>query len=299
MTVSSAQKPDGKTVTISVYKAGLQSAGAALVVLGVFIAYFIKVYAPARLTRSRELEAVALLETEIDKLRRAVNTVPAAKAPNVGQALQQLVADLSIHNLEARNFIHRVPPLPFADNIDAGGFAKLLIESGLKVALIGIIVRDGLLEAKALEALASGHQNLIDQAYAIMDNRLGQNPTPTTDQLRTQILADLVQLKANLHAAAGPLAVGGVMPGQSPPSSLNFERLQLSIEELSATIWLFWAFLTAFAGIVFQVAMNLSFGRPQDYLYCLLWGVGITAAGQQLTSSTITTGIGVTLPKTN
>lgn len=297
-TVTSTQKPDGKTVNLIAYKAGLQSAGIALIILGAIAAYIIKVYAPASLARSRELEPVVLLRAEVNKLQTAVNTIPAVKVPNVGQALQQLENDLSTPQLDARNLIHRVPPLPFADNLDTASFTRLLTDSGSRVGLINVIVRDGLLPAKALEPLAPAQQNLIDQIYTLMDNGLGQNPAPTLDQLRTQILANLAQLKTNIqNAAGGPGAAP--MPAPAPPASVSFERLQLSIEALSGTVWFFWAFLTVVAGIVFQVWMNLSFGRPVDYLYCLLWGFGVTAAGQQVSSGLITTSIGVTLPKTN
>jgi len=88
------------------------------------------------------------------------------------------------------------------------------------------------------------------------------------------------------------------MPAPAQPSSVSLERLQLSIESLSGSVWFFWAALTAAAGIVFQVCGNLAFGKPADYLYCLLWGFGITAAGQQITSGLVTSGIGITLPRT-
>jgi hypothetical protein len=301
VTITSTQKPDGKAVNLTAYKAGLQSVGIALIILGAIAAYFIKVYAPARLARSRELEPVVLLTDEITKLQDAVKTIPAGKAPIVAGALQQLVTDLSTPQLEAHSLIHRVPPIPFADAIDAAAFVKLLTDSASEIAQINVIVRDGLLPAKAIEPFAPAEQSLIDQTYSLMDTRLSQNSLPTLDQLRVQILADLAQLKTqiqNAQIAAGAPAPAP-MPAATPPVGFTFERLQLSIEALSGTIWFFWALLTAVAGIVFQVWMNLSFGRPVDYLYCLLWGFGITAAGQQVSSGLITTGVGVSLPKTN
>ena len=62
-------------------------------------------------------------------------------------------------------------------------------------------------------------------------------------------------------------------------------------------MWFVWAILTAVTGIMLQVFANQSFGRPEDYLYCLLWGFGITAVGQALSPATVVSGLGVSLPR--
>ena len=70
----------------------------------------------------------------------------------------------------------------------------------------------------------------------------------------------------------------------------------MSIDQISASIWIAWAVLTWIIGFVVLILNQPGFGVPLDFLYCLVWGFGIPAVGQQLTATSATTALGVTLP---
>src|SRR5258708_874510 len=232
--ISSTQKPDGKTSALTAYKAGLRSVGILLILLGTVAAYLVKVYVPARLIRNRELEPVALLRNQQQRRLSRIASVPPSTTPIIDAALNTMSLNLSDTSLDGNHLIHRVPPTPFNDNVDTAGFAALLTDRAGKVALISVIVEDGLLRAKALEGTPGAAQAMVDAAYTTMDGRLAQVPVPSLDQMRNLTRTDVADLQQKINSALGPAVALTFAPFAS--KEVSFERLQLSTETLSGTV---------------------------------------------------------------
>jgi hypothetical protein len=160
-----------------------------------------------------------------------------------------------------------------------------------------VVVQDGLVPASQREAGTPPKDlGLIDQAYGDIERYISVVPSPSLEQLR-QLLKDRLKKLDDDLAHAMNIARAAHLPALTTSSGMSWEQVNVVIELWSATVWLIWTLLVAASGIVFLVYGNLAFGRPLDLLYCLLWGLGITATAQQFTSGLITTNLGVTLPK--
>jgi hypothetical protein len=78
-------------------------------------------------------------------------------------------------------------------------------------------------------------------------------------------------------------------------SSPSSRQLILQIEKLNSVAWLAWTVLTFTIGGLVVVVNQPAFGLPLDYLYCVLWGFGVST-GAQLSATTASTALAVTMP---
>jgi hypothetical protein len=74
------------------------------------------------------------------------------------------------------------------------------------------------------------------------------------------------------------------------------EHIAVQIRWLSFGVWAAFACFATLTGAYFVVFSNLGFGTINDYLLCLLWGVGLPIGGQQLTpitTNSVTSSFGI------
>ena len=99
------------------------------------------------------------------------------------------------------------------------------------------------------------------------------------------------------------MALGTPPPPGAPPATIqsrSFERLEVEIRNLSVFAWFIFGGLAAAVGIYVLIISNLGFGQRGDFLVCLFWGFGLPVGGQQLlqlTTGSVVTALGVTVPK--
>jgi hypothetical protein len=298
-----AQKPEGKSQSVSIYSSRWKWVGYLLIIIGSVAAYIVKVYLPATIARSRELEPALFLRRQLADIASVVSGLsPQTKAAlqETPDKIESIQKDLSTSSLDSNHFLHRVPPIPFNENVDTNGYMALLRSGGTQVAALSVVVRDGLVRAdQRRRTTTQKDQQLVDQACKDIDDALASAPLPSIEQLQKQTRDRIKKLDDDIARANQNQFAVTALASQEDSGSMSWERIEFSIDRWSGTIWVIWTVLVAAVGIVYLVWNNLSFGRPQDFLYCLLWGFGITAAGQQITAGLITTGLGVTLPKTS
>jgi len=78
------------------------------------------------------------------------------------------------------------------------------------------------------------------------------------------------------------------------------QRMQFQIEVLSWATWAVAALITVLVGSYLLVIANLDFGRASDLWLCFFWGLGLPAAGSQLsqaTPSSLAGSLGINLVK--
>jgi hypothetical protein len=303
LAIFAAQKPEGKAQNLSIYSSRWKWVGYLLILLGSFAAYIVKVYLPATITRSRELEPALFLQQQLVDIASVVSGLSAqtkAALQVTPDKINSLEKKLSLSNLDANHFLHRVPPMPFNENVDTTAYVTHLKSAGAEIAALSVIVRDGLSPANERERTTpKKDQKLVDQACRDIDEAVAMVPLPSIEQLEKQMRDRIKKLDEDIANANGGQYAGISLASPEKSSSISWERVELSIDQWSGTIWAVWTVLVAAVGIVFLVWSKLSFGSPQDFLYCLVWGFGITAAGQQITAASVATGLGVTLPKTS
>jgi hypothetical protein len=104
-----------------------------------------------------------------------------------------------------------------------------------------------------------------------------------------------------LQTMTGALAAarGQMLDTIAPPQTgYNLRELTTQLNLANAAGWVLFASLTAIAGIYALIINDPNFGRPEDFLFCLLWGFGLPTAGQGLSSlspAVIGQSFGVTL----
>lgn len=106
------------------------------------------------------------------------------------------------------------------------------------------------------------------------------------------LTADVVA--AQVHAAL--TALGAPMAAPAAARDPGSQHLLLETAAANSLVWLGMLALTWAIGLFVLVLNNPGFGVPMDFLYCLIWGFGLPAAGQQLTGTSAATAIGITLP---
>ena len=226
--ISSAQKPDGKSLSLTAYKAGHRWLGVLLMLVGTLTAYLLKVWVPASLARARELEPVVLLRERLGELEGHVANIPTAMVPVLSRRLKELTAALNDKELDAAHLLHRVPPLPFNDGVDTAKLAALLNDTSAKIALAGVVLVDGLLKAKELGSMAPAQHHLIFNAYKTIDGRLDQSPAPTPGEMGRLVQGDVASLRGQIQQAVVGAAAAPPFPGTTRGAQLTWERLQLS-----------------------------------------------------------------------
>ena len=79
-------------------------------------------------------------------------------------------------------------------------------------------------------------------------------------------------------------------------------QLLIRVAHIVGAVWFLWAVLTLITGFAALILTNPAFGVPADYVKCFLWGIGVQMAGQQLQQlgpGSISTALGVSIPKTS
>jgi hypothetical protein len=208
-------------------------------------------------------------------------------APTTRAKLQQVESDLDETTLSARGLVPASIPLPFGGGSDATAYKALLDARSAFLDQTDVVIEEGF-----TPALQIGGAKLA-AVLKLLDDLAATFPTVRPlAQVRTDIVAALALLRdaqlAQLESLAPP-----------PVAVSNTQRLLFQIAEISTGVWLTWTALTFLIGLFMLVLNNPGFGVPLDYLFCLGWGFGLPAVAAQMTSSSGTTALGITMPKTS
>lgn len=267
-------RPESETLPLKISYTSWpwQLLGIACILLGVVLGWFVTVYARARILRDRALFAVAALGQTAQKLRQDLDGLPSGYAGNVHatkKALDDLLASLSPSALDGQGFL----PTVFGGAGDAAAYQIFLTGVGDRLAMLKVIV-GGMITALTIPVTSTpADPDPHGRALMALDNLDANIQPPSADLARTQVQQTLATLVPPVPPAARMAA---------PPAPPTPESLRIDIERLGWASWIAWLVITVVVGYLAQVD-KAGFGAPADFFVCLLWGLGLPAAGQQLT----------------
>lgn len=303
-TVVAAEAPSGDSFPVTLYVSDpfMKVAGAALIVLGIFLSFIVGTWTQRRAERNARLRPAALLEEEAERLLCGFFDLGSPGFPHAHKALEDVIAAVSQRNLQAKGFLGSViPPLKGteASAQAAQNYEAFLGEHAKRLTALAVISQAG---NRALAMWAERKDEttrpLLERAQTALDNLAVEGFVPDRDALSAEAEKVLATLRGSLNKAfnladdseAGPAFIVGY----------SSQRIAYETEVLNLIGWLVFGFLSLAVGTYLLVFSNPGFGQLKDLLYCLLWGFGVPAAGEKLSTlnnGTIAQGFGLTMTK--
>ena len=314
VTLVSGDKPEGKSLTLSVQVSSLgwKVWGVLAIAAGVAAAWAFTVLLRHRLNRDQLLlpavvlrEAVKVLESQLDGLPRhpSAGQPPTPAWPAVSRRLTALTDALDEDKVLLSKGLPPRWPSPwqagttptsldnYCSHLDEQsrwvGALQLLVRTGIvPVARTGGALPPPLLPAQALA---------WNTAAAGLDAQAAGPSAPLPEVLATSIQAIVAEFNRALAVARGPSAAPGGTPlAQQPGPTADQLRVRIALEGTAA--WAFVMLATVLVGSYVLVFKNAGFGTGLDLIECLMWGLGLPAASQLTgaTTATVATSFQVT-----
>jgi hypothetical protein len=295
LTVASADKPAGESVslTVNVSSYAMQLAGLVALACGCILAIYTTSFLRTRLQRDEMLEPAVRLREAHDKLLQALDLADAGgAASNVRALLGKVNGDLQDGALEGVGLPKRFPALwtrptdasrldSFKRHVEAQAAcldaADALVSSGI-MALFSAWKSDGGTIAK---------QPALTNAITKID-ALAISPLPTPSALLPLIAREVGAFNTVLGGGAGG---GGAAAGQ--PRTL--QELRMSVFRTTIAAWAILLLVTVLVGTYSLILLNPGFGTCLDLVACFLWGMGLPtgAALAGATTATVATSLNV------
>ena len=307
--IGADQKPDGETLNLTVYGTTLsrQLLGVLLILIGVVCAWVTTTLIQSRLNRAQTLLPARLLAERVYALERTLSHAPKSISPaHYSRSVKRLgdfKRDLSDRELDGKNYLPRLVPLPFKGmEPDVAAYKQLLADATARIAHLDLIINQGFAAVwkRIPPATNRAAVDAIDAAMDALDKKGDETPVPATPPDTAGFIQKTI---TDLDAAIAKALGAAAPPGNVPPLNIqpqSFEQLVVEIRHLSWAVWLVFGGLATALGAYILVLNNLGFGVPTDYLVCLFWGFGLPVGGQQLFQSTLgSVGaiLGVSVPK--
>jgi hypothetical protein len=289
-----------KTVTVEVAATSrhVRALGAALIALGVALAWWLTVASRQRLQRLTLLLPVAAAAEQLTALRARL--VTAEQATGVGQAQllahidRMLQTELTERWLIGQGYLATTLST-LAPAAGAGAQLQTWLQNlGLRIAGLAVLVQQGV-EPLAADWQALPHQRTFIEAALRHLDSVASAATEAAAQQRVSEAQAMAQ--PPVKAMDGAAVAAAAAPAAAP---LTLQRLVTQIEALSFTVWWAYLALTTVAGIAILIINNAGFGTPMDLVFCLFWGFGLPVTLDklvQLSPATVATPLGITLPK--
>jgi len=298
VTLASVQKPDGDTLLQSASFSSFfaKCFGVALLCAGIYLAWWAKVWARARLERDQSLMPAILMHAQLAALQEILGRLrpPYRDIPSsLTKALQALVDELSDSVLDSHQFLPPRFPSPYGYAVDAAGYKAYLEARNPTVRLFSVLIKEGVVRAEAEDngRLTAAQQKLVMDAIKNIDSISANTPQPGPDQA-FQLIQPIL---TNLHNALFPPPVAaplGPVPAPAPPAS-EVETLQLQVESISRGIWLLYGVLTALSGLAVLILSNPGFGIPLDFIFAFFWGFGLPTTVGALAPGSATSALNI------
>ena len=300
--LASLQKPDGDTIlqNASFSSMIIKIVGLILILLGVGVAWLVKVFLRGRMDRDQALQPVTLMRSQLLRMQQTLSNLrpPYSTSPvNLNAAITTLLTELSTPVLNQANLLPPAFPNPFGSTFDPAALKAYLEARNKKIQLLSILVDEGVARARAEDngAIVPPPVAQVNAAITQIDNIWLAVPQPTADLALQQVR----QIVAGLHATIIGVAVAPAAPGAPVPAVRgDFDVLQLEIQTISITIWLIYGLLTALSGFAVLVLGNAGFGIPLDLIFAFFWGFGLPTTIQSLTPGSSAAALNISVAKT-
>jgi hypothetical protein len=302
--LASQQKPDGDSILQAAQFSSFYAklTGCLLILAGVYLAWWSKVWSRARIERDQALmpavfmrSQLAALQETLAQLRPAYRQVPI----DVGHAIEALLGELADAVLDGSNFLPPTFPNPYGYTVNAAGYKAYLEARNARIQLLAILVNDGVVAATAEDDgnLTPAQQAQVTTAVQAIDAIAAAAPPPGIDQARPEV----AQLVADLHGQLFPVRamVAADDAAASPPQTAaqEYEVLKLDVVSVSKGIWILYGILTALSGLAVLILNNPGFGVPLDFVFVFFWGFGLPTTVQALTPGSAGSALNISIAK--
>lgn len=292
--IASDEKPEGETVALTLYATTgwARFGGLVAVAVGVLLFFLTTIVARYQMAVNDRVALALRLRLEMEALR---NRVHRALTTDLAWAKNQVNATLNtLSGLLDRKQLKPHLPTPLNPDAKLDAFKQHVESVGKELELLRVVIELGLPKVQqawnAAGADTSKQQHVQDalrKLLAVPGQKLSVEDTRS----------EVEKILTELFNAVGAGALAG----------LTEDRLERTLERtlLSTMRWTWlvigiWALATVLTGALLLVWAKPGFGVFVDYAVCVLWGLGLPAAGQQLnqlTAPSIGTGFGISLPK--
>jgi hypothetical protein len=305
--IGATEKPDGETLTLIIYGTTVcrQLLGVLVIIIGVACAWFVSTWSQNRLNRDQALLPAIVLADRVRALQKILENAPpnanATDWPHTTEELKTLAKNLSEDELTRENFLPPATPSPFKGaGPDIDGYKQLLANAAAKIALLECLIDTGFaaIWKKIPSAPNDAARQAISEALGAIDAEAAKAPVPSPSAEGSIIQGVLTKLDADLAKAGLAVAAAAAAGARAQPRT--FQQITVEIRNLSGLVWFIFGGLAAAVGAYIVVVNNLGFGVLSDYFFCLFWGFGLPASGQQLAQSTMAsvgTTLGIATPK--
>lgn len=303
VTLASAQKPDGDTVLQSASFSSFlaKCAGVLLLCIGIYLAWWSKVWARARLERDQASIPAIVMRAQLAALQGILSQLPPRYLPHsstLSRGIQDLLDELSDSVLDRHQFLPPKFPSPNGYTVDAAGYKAYLEQRNPRVLLFSVLVKAGIVPAEAedngtLTAAQQGHVVTVIQNISALSANV---PLPSPDQAFQLLQPILTTLHNTLFPPPAP-ALGATAVIATPPLG-EFETLQLQIQSISKGIWLLYGVLTALSGLAVVILNNPGFGVPLDFIFAFFWGFGLPTTVGALAPGSAASALNISVAKT-
>ena len=288
-------RPDAKVVTVEANSSSLPAkiVGAAVIVVGVALAWLLTLWSRNRLDR------LAALRPALEARRRILDLLErlGAACPQAGVDFVQLRARYADHAASlTEEQLDREGLLPARL---PGTTAVVLTElkarlKALEQPIIGltVIVREG------VEPLARDWNKAPDAEKPQIVKALRTLDSPDDAAVEDKAKA-LVAKAMAMAAPIPPAGMAAVKSGTAKEAAVELQEVNSQIEGVNMAIWWVYLLLVSVTGAAVLVVGNLGFGTTMDFVYCLLWGFGLPTTMDKLQAATpasVSTALGIKLP---
>jgi hypothetical protein len=300
--VDCLQKPDGEVIlqNIDLSSFLLKLLGVVAIGVGVYLAWWSKIWARARFERDQALMPAIVMRAQLRALQQVLQQLrePYRAAPtNLNQSITTLLGELDDAELDRRGFLPPRFPSPYGYTVDAAGYKAYLEARNPKIQLFSALTRQGIVRAEAEDngTLTAAQQTQVAAAISDIDRICTALPQPAADQA----LALVQPILTNLHNALHPPPANAA-PAEPPPPpnpAREYEVLSLEMQSISKGVWLLYGVLTALSGLVVLILNNPGFGVPVDLVFALFWGFGLPTTVGALAPGSAATALNIPIAK--
>lgn len=308
--LTSNEKPDLGSFPLTVQSTSWADKGLGLLALiaGFLLFCAVAIWAKSRARQIQALLPASRLSEEVTHLIHEVNAAAAAtdyafptllnqnlSAPG---SLNRLASFLTKAHLTKQGFLPPAFMLPFGSQDLPGPYQSFLLSTGSQLSNMGLLVRWGIASVVTRwnAVVSVGPSGLTAGLKALADlDQLAIYAGPP-DQLVRQIQAVLT----TLNTALLPPPPGGAPAAGRSPVLATSQHLSFELQELSLFVWIAWGVLTIAIGATTMILFNASFGVPQDFLQCFLWGASVPGVANglgALSQGAVTTAFSLQLPR--
>ncbi|HEV2741301.1 MAG TPA: hypothetical protein VGU66_22265 [Candidatus Elarobacter sp.] len=301
LTIASDQKPDGDGAAISIYVSSWwhKALGVVAILAGVLMSWFLTVYIRGRIAYDQAYLPVIALRRALDASSSKLDLAPAAIETRVIRgAIDTAKKKLADTELEAHGMpVRKALPWTAAGGPTLDQYRQYIQGIGDRAATLDAIA-SGLADiAAAWNKASAPAKATLEKGAKTVDALAAKDPPPAMPDIQAAIATALEPPPPDNKRVSFDLLLAAAAGSARP---ITEQDLRVEISSLGTISWLAVMLVTVALGayvLIYSSAGN-GFGRVEDYLLAIFWGLGLPAASQlsSATSGTVKTTFNIATP---